>query len=86
MVTKLWRFSWEVNNHMQLRNFVFIAPDVCVLQFQSSKIDFMPLSAVFLVLMCISGLIWIILFTTVIYISIHITSNLVREFLYRARP
>jgi hypothetical protein len=71
---------------MQFRNSVCIAPDVCVLRFQNFRIVFMPLSVVFLVLMCISGLTWSISFTTVIYISIRITSNLVREFLYRARP
>jgi len=71
---------------MRLRNSVFIAPDVCVLQFQSPIIDFMPLNAAFLVLMCISGLIWSVSFTTVIYISIHITSNVVGELLRRAHP
>ena len=71
---------------MQLRNSVFIAPDVCVLQFQSCSINFIPLNMAFLVLMCISGLTWSISFTTVIYISIRIISNIVRELLYRARP
>ena len=71
---------------MQLRNSVCIAPDVCVLQFQFFSTYFMRLSVADLVLMCISGLTWIISFTAVIYISILISSNLVREFLYRARP
>jgi len=71
---------------MRFRNSVFIAPDVCVLQFQSHTINFIPLNAAFLVLMCISGLMWSVSFTTVIYISIRITINVVRELLYSACP
>jgi uncharacterized membrane protein YesL len=81
-----WRFGRKVNYCMELRNSVFLAYDVCFIQFQSFSVSFIPLDVAFLLLMCISGLMWSISFTTVIYISIRVTNNVIRELQYRARP
>jgi hypothetical protein len=69
-----------------VEKFCIIASDICVLQFQIRWSNFIPQNAAFLVAMCISGLAWSFSFTTVIYISINITSNVFRELLYRACP